>query len=289
MHTIHVLLSAASALVLVAAAWPNSRLAAGQSQGRLIALIATAAALVGNLASLLPATPAWYDLGVALATVGVLAWVVRSSIGGSARDADSVVGDLAAPGPRGAHATRPVARAAARRVRSAPSAAGGASAHYGDASPRIVDAEIVEDAADASDSTAGSPAGSAATRVAPVASLAAQRAKRMPFATQETFAQAGPAGSEATVGSTYVAGNLTDYLPQRPRGARLARPAHEVHAARAARAARAGRAAGASGATDATGATTGPTGPTYADLRQQLLEAYGDGAERRGRVTSVKA
>ena len=279
MHTIHVLLSAASALVLVAAAWPNSRLAAGQSQGRLIALIATAAALVGNLASLLPATPAWYDLGVALATVGVLAWVVRSSIGGSARDADSVVGDLTAPCPRGAHATRPVARAAARPVRSAPSAAGGASAHYGDASPRIVDAEIVEDAADASDSTAGS----AATRVAPVASLAAQRAKRMPFATQETFAQAGPAGSEATVGSTYVAGNLTDYLPQRPRGARLARPAHEVHAARAARA---GRAAGASGAT---GATTGPTGPTYADLRQQLLEAYGDGAERRGRVTSVKA
>ena len=278
MHTIHVLLSAASALVLVAAAWPNSRLAAGQSQGRLIALIATAAALVGNLASLLPATPAWYDLGVALATVGVLAWVVRSSIGGSARDADSVVGDLAAPCPRGAHATRPVARAAARPVRPASSAAG-ASAHYGDASPRIVEAEIVEDAADASDSTAGS----AATRVAPVASLAAQRAKRMPFATQETFAQAGPAGSEATVGSTYVAGNLTDYLPQRPRGARLARPAHEVHAARAARA---GRAAGASGAT---GATTGPTGPTYADLRQQLLEAYGDGAERRGRVTSVKA
>lgn len=277
MHTLHVLLSGAAAIGLVAAAWPHSRVAAAQAQGRLIALIACGAALIANLASMLPATPPWYDLGVALASVGALAWVVRSSMPGSAPEADSV----ATPVRHGAqHATRPVARvagaAAGQRVAAGrPARSGVASAHYGDTTTTIVDAEIVEDAP--------------AAPIAPVASLAAQRAKRLPLATQETFAQAGPAGAEATIGSTYVAAHLTDYLPQRPRTSRLARPAHEVHAARAARATRARATSAGMTGTEQAGQGTLSAAPSYADLRTHLLAAYGDGAERRGRVTSVKA
>ncbi|MDO5712543.1 MAG: hypothetical protein Q4P32_12520, partial [Micrococcales bacterium] len=134
---------------------------------------------------------------------------------------------------------------------------------YGDTSTRIVDAEVVVDA------EIGDPGiGGEVAKVAYVAPLAtaAPRVIRLPLATQQTFAEVGLAGNAFTTGSTYVAANLADYVPERARRARLARPAHETRAARA------------------------PRLRSSADLRRRLMSAYGDGAETtRGRVTSVKA
>ncbi|MDO5711534.1 MAG: hypothetical protein Q4P32_07335, partial [Micrococcales bacterium] len=76
MHTIHVLLTGACTLGLIAVALPGSHLGAGRSHGRLVSLISFSAGLVGNTASLLPATPPWYGASVALATLGVLGWAV---------------------------------------------------------------------------------------------------------------------------------------------------------------------------------------------------------------------
>ncbi len=236
MQTIHVLLGAAAATGLIAAALPGSRMSARQPGGRLIGLVVFGAAAVGHGASLLPGTPRWYGIAVTIATLVALAWAVRCMLPERAepRHADEYASRYGNDdGPR-----------------------------YGSGLTHIVDAEVVDAEVIDADVMADDD------DLASVTSLSDRRSQRMPIATQQTFAAAGPPGGATTMGSTYVAANLSDYLRDRNRGGRLGRSAHTVHATRSARAARAKR---------------------YPDLRHRLLRIYGIEKDPRGGNVSAEA
>lgn len=147
------------------------RTARGSGRQWLVILAVSLALMVGHLASLLAAAPAWYSAIVAVATAAGLGWVTWTLLGFlRTRREVVIVRGAAAPQPRPRH---------------------------GD----IIEAEMVEDTVDAVDEGFKSARVVSIIREVPVRKV-----------TGRELTAAGPAGAERTMGPTYVAANLADYV-----------------------------------------------------------------------------
>lgn len=258
MQALHIVLVATTALAFIVAAAPGSRVGSGNEHGRLITLVVSGAAVVGNAASLMSGTPAWYARAMVVITFVVVVWALVSVLNARRGRAEEVL-VVRRPQPR-VIAQPPVRRvtapadlgvgvAAATPSQGAPASpaepagvttpsmptvtapALGRAHLYAVPDSDIVDAEIVED----------EPVNRTATTLR--------------LATQETFDAAEPRGAGAR-GETYVAAHLGDYLPESKRVAR--RRSHARIDAEV-------------------------------DLRTRLTRAYGLGVDARGGLASHQA
>lgn len=259
MQALHIVLLGVTAIAFVVAAAPGSSIGTGREHGRLIALVVSGAAVVGNAASLMPATPAWYGRFMIVITFAVALWALLTVLArrDEARDAaddararalygDAFVERLIAAADRTAPSAGRTATPPSSSDGSAGGAAAGSSASraaqrnpqpraglYAVPDADIVDAEVVDEAP-------------VPTRPVPT----------RPVATQETFDDYGPARSRRLRGESYVAAHLGDYLPDAK--AQVARrQARQRHA--------------------------------DADLRARLNRAYGSETDQAGRITSTRA
>lgn len=252
MQALHIVLLGVTAVAFAVAAAPGSRIGADSEHGRLIALVVSGAAVVGNGASLMPATPDWYGRFMIVVTFAVAVWAVLAVLArrDEARDAaddararalygDAFVERLIAAADR----TAPSVGRTATPPSSSDGAADAGRSSGSRAAQRIpqpgvglyivpdtdvVDAEVVEES--------------------PVPCR--------PAATQETFDDYGPARARHLRGESYVAAHLADYLPDAK--------AHVVRRRARAR-------------------------HTDADLRARLARAYGGEPDGGGRITSHRA
>lgn len=90
MQPLHIVLVVATGIAFIVAAAPSSRIGAGREHGRLIALVVSGAAVVGNGASLLPALPPWYGRLMVLLSLGVAVWAGLALLAARDRDRDGV-------------------------------------------------------------------------------------------------------------------------------------------------------------------------------------------------------
>lgn len=72
MHIVHVVMAAAAALLGMVAIIAVD----GRREQRLVTIVACAALVVGHVASLLPAAPEWYAVGVVFASIAGFGWIV---------------------------------------------------------------------------------------------------------------------------------------------------------------------------------------------------------------------
>ncbi|GAB97533.1 hypothetical protein BJY21_001797 [Kineosphaera limosa] len=291
MQALHLVLLAISAVAFVAAATSGTRLGSGSEHGRLITAVVSGAAIVGNAASLLPGTATWYGHFMVVATVGVTAWVIAELVrrtwpGRAERSEQPEVVRVVrtVPVQRAATMVRPATTQRSTRpaqpgafaqpesvTQSAPFEQPAAQARpnlYVMPDTDIIDAEIVEEAA----SLAAAPTSATPTSATPTTAWARPTTQpdttgsgprdpgpRLVVATQETFAEYGPAAARGLNGPHYVAANLRDYQPQ-------------TEADRASARRRATR-----------------RHPSDEDLRARLTRTYGQAVERRGTFASYQA
>lgn len=219
MQALHIVLLATTASAFIVAAAPGSRVGSGSEHGRLITLVVSGAAVVGNAASLMPGTPGWYARAMIVITFAVVVWALVGLVTGRRGESEAVVGRQSVGEPRvvrQAPAQRTPISAGARGAAVPAGSVGSVAAAAGTSGPaaaaaaasmsgarpglyavpeaEIVDAEIVEDDG---------------------AELASGPGARLRVATQETFEAAGPRRAGAIRGETYVAAHLGDYLPRR--------------------------------------------------------------------------
>lgn len=178
MTSLHIVLAITATLFGIIAAG-GLRIAREQ---RLVASIVAAALVLGNLASLLDAAPAWYSVAVAVGSVAAFAWLAWML--GTALTAHR---DMIRVSPEEQRPQAP--QQGARRLQLV---RGG----HDD----VIDAEIVDEIVNVDEhATLAS-----IIRDAPVRHVTARQ-----------IAEAGPVGAELTSGATYVASNLDDYVDHR--------------------------------------------------------------------------